>query len=71
MPVNNLKNASNCLVQTCISYGRIINQQGVHMGWSPGLVIKWEDLCSEGCEFESQHLILEGYFSHLFVVRIV
>ena len=29
------------------------------------------DLCSEGHEIESKHLILDGNFSHLFVVRIV
>ena len=29
------------------------------------------DLCSEGWEFESWHHILDGHFSHLFVVRIV
>ena len=29
------------------------------------------DSCSEGRGFESQHHILNGHFSHLFVVRIV
>ena len=29
------------------------------------------DSCSEGHEFESQHYILDGHFSHIFVVRIV
>ena len=28
------------------------------------------DSCSEGREFESQRCILDGYFSHLFVVKI-
>ena len=28
------------------------------------------DSCSEGCGFESQHRILDGHFSHLFVVKI-
>ena len=27
--------------------------------------------CSKGREFESQHRILDGHFSHLFVVKIV
>ena len=27
--------------------------------------------CSKGHGFESQHRILDGYFSHLFVVNIV
>ena len=30
-----------------------------------------EDSCSEGCGFESQHRILDGHFSHLFVVKVV
>ena len=29
------------------------------------------DSCSEGRGFESQHHILDGYFSHIFVVKIV
>ena len=29
------------------------------------------DSCSEGRGFESQHCILDGHFSHLFVVKIV
>ena len=41
------------------------------MGGSPGLVIMGGDSCSEGGEFESQHRILDGHFSHLFGVRIV
>ena len=39
--------------------------------FSPGLVVMWGDSCSEGCEFKSQHHILDGHFSHLFLVRIV
>ena len=29
------------------------------------------DSCSKGRGFESQHRILDGHFSHLFVVKIV
>ena len=29
------------------------------------------DSCSKGREFESRHSILDGHFSHLFVVKIV
>ena len=29
------------------------------------------DSCSEGQGFESQHSILDGHFSHIFVVKIV
>ena len=28
------------------------------------------DSCYKGCGFESQYRILDGYFSHLFVVEI-
>ena len=38
---------------------------------SLGLVVMGGDSCSEGCGFKSQHCILEGHFSHLFVVKIV
>ena len=36
-----------------------------------GLVVMGGDSCSEGCGFESQHHILEGHFSHIFVLQIV
>ena len=42
-----------------------------HMGGSPGLVVMGDDSCSRGHGFESQHQILDGHFSHLFVVKIV
>ena len=32
-----------------------------------GLVVMGGDLCFEGFEFESQHRILDGHFSHIFV----
>ena len=37
----------------------------------PGLVVMGRDSCPEGRVFESQHCILDGHFSHLFVVKIV
>ena len=40
-------------------------------GRSPGLVAMGGDSCSKGCEFKSRHRILDGHFSHLFVVKIV
>ena len=40
-------------------------------GGSPGLVIMGGDSCSKGREFESQHCILDGHISHLFVITIV
>ena len=39
-------------------------------GGSPGLVVMGGDLCSEGCGFESRHRILDGHFSHKFVVKL-
>ena len=38
---------------------------------SPGLVVMGGDSCSKGWGFESQRCILDGHFSHLFVVKIV
>ena len=40
-------------------------------GTSPGLVVMGGDSCSKGREFEPLHCILDGHFSHLFVVKIV
>ena len=40
------------------------------MGGSPGLVVMGEDSRAKGCGFESQHHILDGHFSHIFVVKI-
>ena len=41
------------------------------LGVSPGLVVMRGDSCFKGREFESRHRILDGHFSHLFVVKIV
>ena len=38
---------------------------------NPGLVVMGGDSCSKGREFKSHQRILDGHFSHLFVVRIV
>ena len=38
---------------------------------SPGLLLMGRDSCSKGREFPSRHCILDGHFSHLFVVKIV
>ena len=40
-------------------------------GGSPGLVVMGGDSRSKGCGFESRHRILDGHFSHIFVVKIV
>ena len=47
-----------------------MNGKHLWVGGSPGLVVMRGDSCSEGCGFESQHRILNGHFSHIFVVKI-
>ena len=39
-------------------------------GGSPGLVVMGRDSCSVGRGFKSRHHILDGHFSHIFVVKI-
>ena len=40
-------------------------------GRSPGrLVLMGGDSCSKGRGFKTQHHILDGHFSHLFVVKL-
>ena len=39
-------------------------------GGSPGLVVMGGDSRFKGREFESRHRILDGNFSHLFVVKL-
>ena len=39
----------------------------IYLGGSPGLVVMGGDSRSEGCGFESQHHILDGYILLLFV----
>ena len=41
------------------------------MGGSPGLVVMGRDSCSKGRGFESWHSILDGHFSHIFIVKNV
>ena len=40
-------------------------------GGSPGLVVMGGDSWSKGRGFKSQHCMLDGHFSHLFVAGIV
>ena len=40
------------------------------LGGSPGLVVMGGDSHSEGHGFESRYYILDGHFSHIFVVKI-
>ena len=39
-------------------------------GGSPGLVVMGVDSCSEGRGFKSRYHILDGYFSHIFVIKL-
>ena len=39
------------------------------MGGSPGLVVMGGESCSEGRGFKSRYHILDGHFSHIFVVK--
>ena len=45
-------------------------QRKIVRGGSPGLVVMGGDSCSRGHGFESQHHILDGLFSHFFVIKI-
>ena len=54
----------------------VINRSGgvnnvICLGGSHGLVVMGDNSCSRGCWFESQRCILDGHFSHSFVVKIV
>ena len=56
--------------------GKIKKKLKYFLDGNRGLVVMGGDSCSEGCGFESQHQILEhqildGHFSHLFVIKIV
>ena len=43
---------------------------GERVGGSPGLVVMGRDSRPEGRGFESWHRILDGHFSHIFVVKL-
>ena len=50
--------------------GHILNKPSVNLGGSPGLVVMLGDSSSEVFQFESQHRILDGHFSHWFVIKM-
>ena len=68
-PSGYLVKAENQLQSLHVCLG--LHKEFKALGSSTGLVVMWEDSCSEGREFKSQHHILDGHLSHLFVVRIV
>ena len=47
------------------------NLKNVGKGGSPVLVVMGGDSFTEGRWFEFRHSILDGHFSHIFVVKIV
>ena len=49
----------------------VIYERKMFIRLATGLVVMGGDSCSKGCEFKSRHRILDGHFSHLFVVKIV
>ena len=56
---------------TCCLSGLDSTKEVNLLGGIPGLEVNGRDSCSKGCGFESQHQILDGHFSYLFVVKIV
>ena len=46
-------------------------KSNIKLGGSPGLVVMGGDSHPKGRGFESRYRILDGHFSHLFVVKIV
>ena len=55
----------------CSSREDILRCKKILLTGSPGLGVMGGDSWSEGHGFESHHQILDGNFSHLFVVKIV
>ena len=49
----------------------VTTKASFNKGGSPGLVVTGGGSCSKGCRFESRHRILDGHFSHIFVMKIV
>ena len=49
----------------------LLNSAQKYIGLKADLVVMGGDSCSKGREFESRFHILDGHFSHLFVVKIV
>ena len=61
---------SVCIIK--VSYtGNLSVIESVPLGGSRGLAVMRGDSCSEGCRFKSQHQILDGHFSHIFVVKML
>ena len=52
---------------------KLVDEIGNDYSWevSPCLLVMGGVTCSEGCGFESQHHILDGHFSHIFLLKYV
>ena len=66
-----VKLVHNCVRTSCNTddYIRITIEKYKDNGLrSPGLVVMGGDSCSKGREFESWHHILDGHFSHTYLL---
>ena len=61
-------NFTYCIYEVCLEETNIKKKE---VGGSPGLVVMGVDSRSKGRGFKSRHRILDGHFSHIFVVKIV
>ena len=61
----NIKNCNYVTIKECFEISIKVN-----MGRSPGLVVMGGDSRSKGHGFKSRHRIVDGHFSHIFVVKI-
>ena len=71
VPNSVLRQGSTYFSHTTTTYQALLTQMTVPRNTHTGLVVMGRDSCSEGRGFDSQHRILDGHFSHLFVVKIV
>ena len=63
------------VIEQCNQFGLVfmilVTKIFINLGGSPGIVVMGRDSHSKGHGFESRHRILDGHFSHIFVVKIV
>ena len=53
----------------CLNFDKNVTKQCYFKGGSLGLVVMGGDSYPEGRGFKTQHCILHGHFSHIFVVK--
>ena len=61
----------NKLANFRIFWRNVYDVKDTVLGMSAGMVVMGGDSCPEVCGFKSQLRILDGLFSHIFVVKIV